>query len=84
MGMADVNFALPDELVSFVEARVVGEYADLEEYIVELVRQHHDRRFGELRPLIKSARSGLVSELTVNEIFDVAVDQVRARGRLRA
>lgn len=82
--MAEVSFTLPDELVSFVEARVAGEYADLEEYLVELVRQDHDRRFAELRRLIKSARTGLVSELTVNEIFDVAIDQVRARGRLRA
>lgn len=81
--MATMTFSLPDDVKEYVEAHVGEDFADAGEFVAELVRRDRESRLGELRKIVDEGLASGISESTVDQIFDAAVERVRARGALR-
>lgn len=81
--MGQITISLPDDIADYVEAQVGGDFADLSEYVTELVRGDREERLAELRHIVDEAQVSGISTRTVSQIFDDAVGRVRARGTLR-
>ena len=77
--MSTMNVSLPDELKSFVDARVdTGGYGSTSEYVRDLVRRDQDRE--RLRWVLVEGASPPLGPVAVKSFFDGLRDRVRSRG----
>ncbi len=80
---------LRPDISAWIEQRVAtGEHATPEDYVSMLVERDRDERSEEekvadLRHLIDASLASGVSDRSVDQIFDEAVERVRAQGLLR-
>lgn len=70
--MATMNVSLPDPLREFVEERVkTGRYANVSDYVRDLIRRDQEKREALVLALIEGEESGL-SKRTLKEIAAAA------------
>ena len=81
--MGTMTVVLPDDVSDYVEAQVGEDFADPAEFLAELVRRDQEARIAELRRIVDESLASGISDRTVDQIFDEAVERVRARGHLR-
>lgn len=74
--MSDVNVSLPEPMRDWVEEQVRnGQYADANQYVLELIREDHDRHEALITALIEAENSG-ISTRTIDEIIAAAKSDV--------
>lgn len=80
---------LRPDISAWIEQRVAtGEHATPEDYVSMLVERDRDERSEEekvadLRRLLADAEASGISDRSLDQIFDEAVERVRAQGLLR-
>ncbi len=88
--MATLTVSVPDVVKEWIEERSrTGGYDTSGDYLADLVER--DRALGnaddedveELRRIVDEGLASGVSDRTMDQIFDEAVERVRARGLLR-
>lgn len=78
--MATMNISLPDPMREWVEHRVRGgQYANVSDYVRDLIRHDHERQQALERALIEGEASG-ISRRSVREIIAGAKSQIDAQG----
>ncbi|MCB0982358.1 MAG: type II toxin-antitoxin system ParD family antitoxin [Acidimicrobiaceae bacterium] len=77
--MSTMNVSLPDELKSFVDARVdMGGYGSTSEYVRDLIRRDQDRE--RLRGLLVEGASTPLGPVADESFFEALRDRVRSVG----
>ena len=77
--MSTMNVSLPDELKSFVDARVdMGGYGSTSEYVRDLIRRDQDRE--RLRGLLVEGASTPLGPVADESFFAALRDRVRSVG----
>jgi antitoxin ParD1/3/4 len=67
--MANMNISLPDAMKEWIEERVQsGKYANVSDYVRDLIRHDRERREALVRALIEGEQSGR-GDRTVKEII---------------
>ena len=80
--MSTMNVSLPDELKSFVDARVdMGGYGSTSEYVRDLIRRDQDRE--RLRGLLVEGASTPLGPVADESFFEALRDRVRSVGGTR-
>ncbi len=70
--MATMNVSLPDPMKDWIEERVKsGRYANVSDYVRDLIRRDQERRDALVQALIAGEKSG-TSKRTVREIIAAA------------
>lgn len=70
--MATMNISLPDPMREWVEHRVRdGQYANVSDYVRDLIRHDHERQQNLERALIEGEQSG-ISRRSVKDIIAAA------------
>lgn len=70
--MATMNVSLPDPMKDWIEERVKsGRYANVSDYVRDLIRRDQERRDALVRALIEGEKGGM-SKRTVREIIAAA------------
>ncbi len=80
--MATMNISLTDTLKQFVEERVNGgDYAGTSDYMRDLIRQDRERqeKLARMQELVTEAIESGISDKTVDEIFDEALERHRKK-----
>jgi antitoxin ParD1/3/4 len=78
--MATMNISLPDEMRAYVEAQVAtGYFANASDFIRHLLRLDIEEGRGRLRELLAEGERSGDSELTLEEIWEQAREQVKSR-----
>lgn len=85
--MATMTVSLPDPMKDWIEEQVKrGDYASTSDYVRDAVRKDRERRepnypvtLEELRDMIAEARSGAVSDRTLEDVFEEAMQAWSAR-----
>ena len=81
--MATMNISLPDDMKTFVEMQVAtGLYANVSDYVRDLIRERHDAQ-AELDALLEEGEASGISELTPREIWEDVKRQWREAGSPR-
>lgn len=85
--MATMTVSLPDPMKEWIEEQVKrGDYASTSDYVRDAVRRDRDRRdpdrkltLDELREMMDEAEAGGVSDKSLDEIFEEAMQIVAAK-----
>lgn len=85
--MATMTISLPDPMKDWIEEQVKrGDYASTSDYVRDAVRRDRDRRepnrkltLEELRDMMEEAESGGVSDKSLEDIFEEAMQIVAAK-----
>jgi antitoxin ParD1/3/4 len=80
--MATMNISLPDPMKSWVESQTDGvRYANSSDYIRDLIRRDQERsaKIAHWQGLIDEARASGVSDLTMEDIRQKALDIIAQR-----
>jgi antitoxin ParD1/3/4 len=80
--MGKITISLPDDMVEHVEAQIGEEFANADAYLAELVRRDQED-LAELRRIVEEAQASGISDRSLDQIFEAAVERVRAKGMLR-
>ena len=81
--MTRITISMPDAMGEYINARVEhGQYGNVSEYVRDLVRREQEASLHHLRTLIDEGDASGESDLTVEAIFDAAVERARAKGVL--
>ncbi|MFA5952222.1 MAG: type II toxin-antitoxin system ParD family antitoxin [Hyphomicrobium sp.] len=78
--MATMNVSLPDAMKSWVEAQAEdGRYGNASDYVRDLIRrdQERQRSIDEFRALVDDGISSEISNMTMDQIWDLAVDHAK-------
>lgn len=82
--MATMNISLPDSMKSWVETRTDGgNYANSSDYVRDLIRRDQERvaKIAHWQQLIDEARASGISDLTMDDIRQKALDIIAERRR---
>ncbi len=85
--MATMNISLPDQMKEWVDTRVEGgTYSSASDYVRDLVRRDQARTeaIARLQREIDKGREGVISPLTLDEIFDNARENAVAALKARS
>lgn len=80
--MATMNISLPDQMKEWVEERVAqsGRYANVSDYMRDLIRAEQDRRAEALewleREIQKGIDSGVAGEVDLKELTKQTLDKI--------
>jgi antitoxin ParD1/3/4 len=85
--MATMTVSLPDPMKDWIEEQVKrGDYASTSDYVRDAVRRDRDRRepdrkltLDELRDMMSEAEAGGVSDKSLEDIFEEAMQIVAAK-----
>jgi antitoxin ParD1/3/4 len=85
--MATMTVSLPDPMKEWIEEQVKrGDYASTSDYVRDAVRRDRDRRdpnrkltLDELREIMDEAEAGGVSDKSLDDIFEEAMQIVAAK-----
>jgi antitoxin ParD1/3/4 len=87
--MASLTISVPVAVKEWVDGKVRdGEYESSGDYLVDLIERDRaqsesDEEIEELRRIVDEATASGISDRTVDDIFNEAVERARANGRLR-
>ncbi len=78
--MATMNISLPDEMRAYVEGQVAtGYFGNASDFIRHLIRFDLEEGRGRLRELIAEGERSGDSKLTLDEIWEQAMEDVKSR-----
>ncbi len=80
--MATMNVSLPDPMKAWVEGQAkTGRYSNASDYVRDLIRRDQERagKIAAMDRLIDEAEASGVSEHSVEQIFDDAIQRAAAR-----
>lgn len=79
--MATMNISLPDPMKEWVERRVRdGQYANVSDYVRDLIRHDHEQQQVLERALIEAEQSGISRRSVKDIIADAKSKLARAEG----
>jgi len=76
--MATMNISLPDRMKQWVEGQTQdGRYSNASDYVRDLIRRDQERagKIAQMQGLVDEARASGASELTMDEIRAMALQQ---------
>jgi antitoxin ParD1/3/4 len=77
--MADVTLSMPQALLDYAEGQIgAGSYADIGDYVRDLIRRDKEAR-DRLWAALDEAEASGISDLTFEEIIEQAREKARSR-----
>ena len=80
--MGTMTISLPDDILEYVEEQLGEDFADSSAFLAELVRKDQEERTAELKQIVSEALASGMSNHSIDDIFERAVERVRAKGTL--
>lgn len=78
--MATMNISLPDEMRAYIEAQVAtGYFGNASDFVRHLIRTDLEQGRGRLRELLAEGERSGDSDLTLEEIWERALEETKSR-----